>query len=172
MPFSNLTIDIDSLPKQEDVTLHPVSKKFKAVQWWNWSILWLIVAALFIGFLFLPKVNYTNTTIILISSALLLVAIVHRLMQQLSFRFRAFALREQDIIYQQGWLIRKKEICPLSRVQHCSVNASVIERKYGLATLELFTAGSNGADITIRGLTAQQAAMLKEVIIQKTGNDQ
>lgn len=170
MPFSNLAIDIDSLPKQEEVPLHPVSKKFKAVQWWNWSILWIIVAALFTGFLFLPKVNFTTTTIVFISSGLLLFAIIHRATQELSFGFRAFALREQDIIYQQGWLVRKKEICPLSRVQHCSVNASVIERKYGLATLELFTAGSNGADITIRGLTTQQAAMLKEVIIQKTGN--
>lgn len=171
MPFSNLSIDITTLPKQEELALHPVSPKFKAVQWWNWSILWIIIAALFTGFLFLPKIKLSNTTIFIISSSLLLLAIIHKLAQLLSFRFRAFAVREHDIVYQQGWLIRKKEFCPLSRIQHCSVNAGIFERKYGLATLEVFTAGSNGADISIKGLTTAQATLLKEMIIQKTGQD-
>lgn len=171
MPFSNLSIDLNTLPRQEELELHPVSPKFKAVQWWNWSVLWIIIAALFTGFLFLPKVKLSTTTIIIVSGSLLLLAVIHKMAQLLSFRFRAFAVREHDIVYQQGWLIRKKEFCPLSRVQHCSINAGIFERKYGLATLEVFTAGSNGADIAIKGLTAEQATLLKEMIIKKAGQD-
>lgn len=171
MPFSNLSIDINTIPQQEALTLHPVSPKFKAVQWWNWAILWIIIGALFTGFLFLPKVKISTTVILVISGSIVLLAVLHKIIQMLSFRFRAFALREHDIVYQQGWFIRKKECCPLSRIQHCSVNAGIFERKYGLATLEVFTAGSNGADIAIKGLTVQQANLLKETIIKKAGQD-
>jgi len=171
MPFSNLRIDINSLPRQEDLELEPVSEKFKAVQWWNWSLLWLIIAAAFTGFLFLPKVKISMTVILCISGGLLLLAVVHKMAQLISFRHRAFALRAHDIVYRQGWLIRKTEFCPLNRIQHCSVNAGIFERKYGLASLEVFTAGSNGADIVIKGLTTEQAEQLKEIIIKKTGQD-
>ncbi|MFD2918504.1 PH domain-containing protein [Terrimonas rubra] len=171
MPFSNLSIDVNTLPRQEELELQPVSPKFKAVQWWNWSVLWIIIAALFTGFLFLPKVKLSVTAIIIVSGSLLLLAVIHKIAQLLSFRFRAFAVREHDIVYQQGWLIRKKEFCPFSRIQHCSVNAGIFERKYGLATLEVFTAGSSGADIAIKGLTAEQATLLKEMIIKNAGQD-
>lgn len=169
MPFSNFPIDIATLPQQETLHLHPVSKKFKRVLWFNWTITWLVITGLFVGFLLLPKTALPVKVMVSISAVLLLSAVVHKLVQSLGFAFRAFALREHDIVYQQGWLIRKKEFCPLSRVQHCSVRAGIIERKYGLATLEIFTAGSSGADITIRGLTVQQASFLKESIISKTG---
>lgn len=171
MSFSNLRIDINSLPQQENLELEPVSAKFKAVQWWNWSLLWVIIAAAFTGFLFLPKVRLSTTAVLCIGGVLLLLAVVHKAAQLISFRHRAFALREHDIVYRQGWLIRKTEFCPLNRIQHCSVNAGIFERKYGLASLEVFTAGSNGADIVIKGLTTEQAEQLKEIIIRKTGQD-
>ncbi|MBK7123972.1 MAG: PH domain-containing protein [Chitinophagaceae bacterium] len=51
--------------------------------------------------------------------------------------------------------------CPAKRV-HVSVQSGPIERKFGLASISIYTAGSDEADLTIRGInteTAQQKRM-------------
>lgn len=168
MPFSNFAIDLASLPKQEDAVLQPVDPRYKKVQLWNWLLFWGVLLLAWIAISLLPKLSISWMVTLLVLAGMVVLALVHRYFQQLSFRYRSFALREHDIIYQHGWFIRHREICPVNRVQHCNISASIIERKYGLATLHLFTAGSNGADMTIRGLTAEQATQLKERFVTQT----
>ena len=74
-------------------------------------------------------------------------------------------------MYQTGWLVQSLRVCPFNRIQHCSVDVGLFERKYGLATLSVYTAGGNEADMKIPGLTTEMAASLRELITTKTGID-
>jgi len=53
---------------------------------------------------------------------------------------------------------------PLKRIQHVSVQSGPIERKFGLASISIYTAGSEEADFTIKGITEPTAQQIKEWI--------
>jgi membrane protein YdbS with pleckstrin-like domain len=105
--------------------------------------------------------------IILICVGWLLLTAGYLLFQTKSFAQKAYALREKDIIYKSGWIVQRIRTCPFNRVQHSSVSTGFFERRYGLATLILYTAGTNDADIKISGLKEADAYAIKEWITQK-----
>ncbi len=62
-----------------------------------------------------------------------------------------------DAVYAlEGWLTRKWQIVPISRIQSIDVEAGPIQRVLGLATLRVTTASGDGK-ITIEGLDAAAA---------------
>lgn len=71
------------------------------------------------------------------------------ILQEKSFRSLAYCIREHDILYRRGWIIQKIMACPFNRIQHCTVDSGPIDRKYCLSSLTLYTAGAEGANITI-----------------------
>jgi membrane protein YdbS with pleckstrin-like domain len=89
-----------------------------------------------------------------------------------SFKRKAYAIREKDVLYRTGFIIRTLHVCPFNRIQHCSVHAGPIERQYGLASISLFTSGSEGSDLRIPGLTEGTAANIREFIMQKIRTDE
>jgi membrane protein YdbS with pleckstrin-like domain len=105
--------------------------------------------------------------IILISAGWLFLTIAYSLYQARSFAQKAYALRARDIIYRSGWFVQKIRTCPFNRIQHSSVTMGFFERKYGLATLILYTAGTDDADIQVPGLKEADAYAIKEWITQK-----
>lgn len=171
MQFLNEPVDVDSLPKAEDVILKPIEKDYLKVLRLEWlivsSILLVIVAFLVV---FIPYFQ-SSLRIVLISALWLLISIVYYTGQTKSFKLRGYAVRERDIIYRNGWIIRQIHICPFNRIQNSSVNTGPLERKYNLATLVLYTAGSNGADLHIRGLKEKEAHSIKDWITKKIGNE-
>ena len=80
------------------------------------------------------------------------------------FRHSGYALRTKDILFKRGWIIRKIRVVPLKRIQHVSLQSGPVERKFGLASISIYTAGSEEADFTIRGITQQTAQQIKEWI--------
>jgi membrane protein YdbS with pleckstrin-like domain len=98
---------------------------------------------------------------------LFLLTLPYYILQEKGFPYKAFAVREKDITYQSGWLIRNQKVCPFNRIQNCNIQAGVLERKYGLASLILYTAGTTGADITIPGLEQEEAERLRQFILSK-----
>ena len=79
--------------------------------------------------------------------------------------------REKDILFKHGWLIQKIRIVPLKRIQHVSIQSGPIDRNFGLASISIFTAGSNEADFTIKGITDQTALQLKEWISKQVNEE-
>ena len=73
-----------------------------------------------------------------------------------------YALRQKDIIYRRGFLFEKTTVVPFNRIQHVSVEKSVIDKALKLATLKIFTAGGSGSDVSIPGLLPDTAFALKE----------
>jgi membrane protein YdbS with pleckstrin-like domain len=58
-------------------------------------------------------------------------------------------------------------MCPFNRIQHCSVDSGPVERSYKLASLTLYTAASESADVKIAGLPELLALNIREFIMKK-----
>ena len=76
-------------------------------------------------------------------------------------------VREHDVVYQKGWLLRTLKVCPFNRIQNCTVQTGPLERRWGLASLTLYTAGTGGADLRIPGLTHEEATTLQQAILTR-----
>lgn len=76
-----------------------------------------------------------------------------------------YAVREQDIHFQDGLFFRKLVSQPILRVQHIELKRGPIERKAGLATLQVFSAGGGSHTFEIPGLDYEKAISLRKFII-------
>ena len=54
---------------------------------------------------------------------------------------------------------------PRSRVQHTDVAQGPIQRRFGLATLTVHTAGSDAAQVHLNGLEYQDALVIRDYLI-------
>jgi len=87
--------------------------------------------------------------------------------------YRAWGYRVDDRVMEirQGIWFRSITLLPLSRLQHVDLNRGPIERSFGLATLVLFTAGTQHASIPLPGLDAERAAALRDRLVAAGGDD-
>lgn len=166
-PFSNIPINIAELPRAEEVPLQPLHPAYLTVL----RIEWLITAAILIGgltalFIFSDKL-WQGSGRYTLPSAVFLFLSVYYFLQEKGFPYHAYAVREKDVLYQKGWLVRSLKACPYNRIQNCTVQSGPLERRWGLATLKLFTAGSSGADMRISGLTQEEADNLRQAILTR-----
>ena len=172
MEFSNLAIDPGTLPKAEEVSLQRIEPSYWKVQLLQWLITSLVVLAVGTIAIYFIKKLHSSLFISLAAGAWLLLAAVQYFVSQKSFNRKAYAVREKDVLYRTGWIIRSLHVCPFNRIQHCSVHSGPLERRYGLASISLFTAGSEGSDMTIPGLTEEKASALRELIMKKIRTDE
>ncbi|WP_148290973.1 PH domain-containing protein [Halorhabdus tiamatea] len=105
----------------------------------------------------------------------LLVAILgigHVLLLYRSWRYE---VREDALSLERGVITHVKTVVPFVRVQHIDTNRGPIDRLLGLSSLVVYTAGSRGADVTIAGLTPDDAEdlqdRLKLLAKESTGDD-
>ncbi|MCX8532469.1 PH domain-containing protein [Chryseobacterium luquanense] len=75
----------------------------------------------------------------------------------IGFKFRKYAIREHDLVYQHGWLKRTLMIVPFNRIQHIKVEQGWFSKILQLKSVSVFTAGVNGGDLTINGLPEEVA---------------
>lgn len=85
---------------------------------------------------------------------------------RVSFRSWGYVVRDRDLTVRHGVINRSVTSVSFNRVQHAAVNSGPIERWLGLATLKVFTAGSIGADVSIEGLPAEDAAKLQNLVLE------
>ncbi len=78
-----------------------------------------------------------------------------------SYRAWGYAERAEDLLVTRGVLIRRLVIVPYGRMQLVDVNAGPLDRRFGIATVQLHTAAA-ATDATIPGLPPAEAARLRE----------
>lgn len=72
-----------------------------------------------------------------------------------------YAEREDDLLVRSGVLFRTLVVVPYGRMQYVDVQAGPLDRRFGIATVQLHTA-SAGTDAAIPGLVPAEAARLRE----------
>lgn len=167
MSFSNLPIDTEGLPQVQTVPFKPIHPDYLKVLRINWLILFFILLAAIVTVFILSKKLHNPLVIAITAGVYLLLLIATVIIGTGSFRRKQYAVREKDILYKTGWIFQDLHMVPFNRLQHCVVNMGPIERRFGLATLSLYTAASEGKDITIHGLLQTEAEQLKELVIQQ-----
>lgn len=167
--FTNEPIDIASLPDYREVDFRPISKKYLTKSLLQLGITFLV---LLIGwamlFFFEISVLYR-----LLSLGILLAFFAFFFWNTVKLQKNyGYALREKDILYRRGFLVNKITVVPFNRIQHVSTTRGVLDKKLGIATLNIFTAGGSGSDIKIPGLEPDLAFRLKEAVSEKLSADE
>lgn len=80
-----------------------------------------------------------------------------------------YAIRDQDILYKSGVFWHTLTAIPFNRIQHVEKSSTPLDRRFEIASLQLFTAGGSGGDLKIHGLPAEIAEQLRVFILDKVG---
>ena len=75
-----------------------------------------------------------------------------------------YAFTDSELHVASGWLTRTHTVVPVSRVQHIDVSQGPIERKAGVATLSLHTAGTEGSLVRLPGISRARAEEILDAI--------
>ena len=165
--FQNPEIPLAELPGTESVdwqALDPAYKKLKRLQ--------NLIAALLIA---IPLTLLTALTDVPLPAtavfwtAWLIVAGLLLAWPGISLPKRGYVLRDKDILFRKGVIWRSTTAIPFNRIQHVETSSTPFDRKYDLATLQLFTAGGSSGDLKIDGLKADVAEQLRIYILEKAG---
>jgi len=87
--------------------------------------------------------------------------------------YEAWGYRIDDRVLEtrSGIIFHQTRLLPLSRVQHVDLERGPIERRFGLASLVLYTAGTHAAKTIVPGLDADQAVALRDHLVAIGGDD-
>lgn len=85
------------------------------------------------------------------------------------FRRWGYAERDEDVYLTSGLFMRNLTCVPYGRMQLVQVQSGPLDRAFGLASVEMITASSQGS-ISIPGLTADDAAALRDRLIERGEN--
>jgi uncharacterized protein len=171
MEFLNEQLHLENLPRVENVSLTPIEPSYLKVLRWEWIIMSAILGILVAILLYFVKPLHQPLWIGLFAGGWVLIVAASYWLQEKSFTTKAYAIREKDVIYRKGWIIQSTHTCPFNRIQHSAVTIGPLEKRFGLASLVLYTAGSNEADLRIRGLQEATAWTLKEWINKKIADE-
>lgn len=83
-----------------------------------------------------------------------------RLHRRVRYRFDAEGLR-----LRRGWCWRSETLVPRNRVQHLDLERGPLERRLGLTTLVLHTAGTRFNVVRVIGLEAARARQLRDALV-------
>jgi len=165
--FTNEQIEIDRLPSVDAVEMQAISKKYLNIILMNKLLVFIVLyAALFIVKVYANDVVFTEYFWYIFLS-LSLFFILNLIFAILAFKKRKYALREKDVIYSKGLLIHKLTVVPISRIQHIEETKTWLARQFNLASVKIFTAGDAGTDLSINGLTNEEAKHINDFLSAK-----
>jgi membrane protein YdbS with pleckstrin-like domain len=162
MEYNNPLIPIAAIPQYQEIPLQRIEPDYKKVLWFNWTIAYLFITGLTV-LIFITNEKLQKAWIITLavfvfmSSIALVIASI-----EIGFKNRSWALRDKDIIFKKGWLFQRTHIVPFAKVQHCILKTGPVGLRYNLASLRFMTAASHQRDISINGLSLEDAEKIKE----------
>jgi membrane protein YdbS with pleckstrin-like domain len=165
--FQNPAIELDELPGTDDVEWQPLHPLYtRAIRMVTVFVLTIVaVAVSAVSFV----ASFPPLLVVALMTLLLIVAIFSLIWPGVAVPRRGYALRDKDILFRKGVIWRSVTAVPFNRVQHVETSSTPVDRKFGLATLQLFTAGGSGGDLKIEGLGKDIAEQLRVFILDKAG---
>ncbi len=165
--FTNQTIDISTLPKFEETSLNPLQKDYFKVMLIRFGILFVLLLIGIIALYMVSIEELIKDKIIYFFIGWLVLLVLSFLYLKISFAKKGFALREHDVIFKSGVISETTTIVTNNRVQHVALHQGMLSRYFGLASIELFTAGGSASDLKINGLLLEDAKKVKESVSLK-----
>lgn len=162
--FSNNTIDLNSLPNFEEVEFHPISGKYLIKSNIQTGIFLFIVLAGW-GLFYYYQASTINLTL-----SILVIFLFFGFKFWNNYKVQntyGYALREKDILFRRGFFVNATTVVPFNRIQHVSISRDALDKILDISSIQVFTAGGSGSDISIPGLRPDLALKLKEGLAKK-----
>lgn len=90
---------------------------------------------------------------------------------EIEYRHTWYRVDDRGLEIRRGVFWREVVNVPRSRVQHTDVSQGPLERKYGLGTLVVYTAGTDHARVSLSGLDHQLAMDIREQLMPERGTN-
>ncbi|MGI9261554.1 MAG: PH domain-containing protein [Woeseiaceae bacterium] len=171
--FENAEVAVEELPQVETVEWQGMDPKFVRRKLTDSAISLLFTVVIIGGLQTIftlantddnPDVSFSWLWIIAVVVAIPFIA-----WPFISVPKIGYAVRERDIIYKSGVFWHTVTAVPFNRIQHVEKSSTPLDRRFNIATLQLFTAGGSGGDLKIHGLPAKAAEKLRFFILEKIG---
>jgi len=88
-----------------------------------------------------------------------------------AYRYTSYRIDDQGIEIRKGVFWRVVINVPRSRVQHIDVSQGPVERRFGLGTLVIYTAGTDHAKVELEGLEHGRAMRIREHLLPSGSGD-
>jgi uncharacterized protein len=157
-------LDADTIAG-ETFPLHP-----RVHALWFWQSLFLAVPISIPGLI----TGIASGTWLLVPVVLLGAVLLVRLLGGWRRRYAALfrcVLLPDGLLLRRGVWWRKESFVPRARIQHTDVDEGPIARRFGIATLKVFTAGSEVSELEVEGLAKADALALRDRLLGRTGVD-
>jgi membrane protein YdbS with pleckstrin-like domain len=89
----------------------------------------------------------------------------------IAYRFSSYRIDEGGIEIRQGVYWRTITNVPRSRVQHTDVSQGPLERRFGLGTLVIYTAGTTHSKVNLSGLDFDVARRIRAHLLPSDQSD-
>ena len=88
-----------------------------------------------------------------------------------AWRAWGYQVDEKVLIIRSGVWWKTIKLLPLNRLQHADIQIGPIQRRFGLASLIVHTAGTHASAIEIPGLAVEEATRLRDHLVAVGGDD-
>lgn len=164
--FTNDPIDVSTLPQLMDEDFVPIDPNFLRVSIIGHVLFLVIVAGIAAAVLVL--VPDPDTRIVYaIAGGFVALTLISAVLKVIEVRNIAYQVREHDLSYRNGVIVKRVQTVPFVRVQHARMRQGPVQRLFNLATLSI---NSAGPDIAITGLNTEAATALRALVVERAGD--
>jgi membrane protein YdbS with pleckstrin-like domain len=135
-----------------------------AISVWRWQGILALMPATAISGLLLLHLEMSSQPWIVASLPLAALTLAW-IWPPIYYRHLRYAVDDTGIVIQRGVLWRSHIALPRVRIQHTDVAQGPLQRRYGVATLRLYTAGSRHTLIELSGLAHADALELRDALL-------
>jgi membrane protein YdbS with pleckstrin-like domain len=127
------------------------------------SIFSVILLLIGVAFLLLPSGLYQTVGSVIWPPMMVgAIAVAGILYIDRAYRAWGFEVREDHLYIQHGVFTKVKSMVPFVRIQHVDTQRNFLERIFGLSRVVVYTAGSRGSDVQVKGLVPGDASQMQE----------
>jgi len=135
---------------------------------WRFEAL-LIVGVLSVLGILVGVIRLPGFAVAAMALAALIALVIAWAMPAVQYQALDYEVDDAGISIRSGVVWRSQIRLPRVRIQHTDVSQGPLQRRFGVATLKLYTAGSRYTRIDLPGLAHDEALALRDALIARAG---
>lgn len=161
--FKNDSIALENIPKYEEVSFTALHKDYVKIVRMNMLLTFLI--GLSVSCVLFFTIDELEKYYII--GGILFLTLLLGLFPLVAYKKKKYAFRQHDVLYASGLIFKSTHIIPYIRLQHVVIKQGWYAKRLGLATLQLHTAANDNVDVSIPGLTLEEAERWKSFLLNR-----
>ena len=165
------TLTALGFPEGEPQSLHPAHLRTQLIGHWITICVMSFGAFMILSSLtFAGKLHGMRLPVVpgLVVAGISLIAWWGWRYQHLEYARTSFVISSAGCEIRRGVVWRRIITVPLSRIQHTDVTQGPLQRAFGLATLALYTAGTEHAKVDLSGLAFDTAMAIRQYLFERS----